>query len=182
MNWINTITLFAASILIVFCEAYLPMLRRIVGAQIDLLPALIVYASLYAGLATTAALAFVAGLSFDSLSANPLGITVIPLLLCGILIYVVRELILRDQTFAQVILGTAASLITPILVLLILLTMHRKPLVGFGTAWQLAVMTIAGAIATPIVFVCFGYLNRLFGYREVTSTSFRPDREIRRGR
>ena len=122
------------------------------------------------------------GLLFDSLSANPLGITVLPLLLCGLLIHGSRELILRDQTFAQVVLGFGASLLTPILVLLLLLTTRHEPLFGWGTLWQIMVMSVGGAVATPIVFEIFGLLNRLFGHAASGPSSFRPDREIRRGR
>ena len=49
------------------------------GAQIDLLPALMVYAALNAGLPTVALLAVFGGLWFDTLSANPLGISILPL-------------------------------------------------------------------------------------------------------
>ena len=43
------------------------------------------------------------GLWFDSLSANPLGVSVLPLFLVGLAIHLNRELILRDQAFAQVV-------------------------------------------------------------------------------
>ncbi|HVV00683.1 MAG TPA: hypothetical protein VHH88_04930 [Verrucomicrobiae bacterium] len=182
MNWINTILVLLAALLAVFWEAAFPGLRHLLGAQIDLLPALMVYASLYAGIATVALLAVCGGLWFDSLSANPFGVSVLPLLFCGILIYAARELLLREETFAQVVLGMAASLATPLMVLVMLLSAGHRPLAGWGTIWQLIVMTAAGAVASPVFCACFGYLNQLLGYAEVTTTSFRPDREIRRGR
>jgi cell shape-determining protein MreD len=127
-------------------------------------------------------LAVSGGLWFDSLSANPLGITVLPLFLSGLAIHINRELILRDQTFAQLVLGFAASLTTPLLTILLLLTTRHQPLFGWGTLWQLIVMSVGGAVATPVCFELFGWLNRSFGYTPTTQTSFRPDREIRRGR
>ena len=48
------------------------------------------------------------GLWFDSLSANPLGITILPLLAIGFVIQLRRDLILRDQSFAQFVIGVAA--------------------------------------------------------------------------
>jgi rod shape-determining protein MreD len=182
MNWLNTIILFLATVLAVYWEAAFSGLRHILGAQVDLLPALVVYASLYGSLRTVLMVAAGGGLLFDSLSANPLGITVLPLFLCGLAIHSGRELILRDQTFAQAVLGYAASLVTPILVLLMLLTTHHEPLFGWGTIWQIMVMSLGGAIATPIIFELFGFLNRLFGHAASGPSSFRPDREIRRGR
>jgi len=182
MSWLNTIILLLVTVLAVYWEAAFSGLRHLLGAQVDLLPALVVYASLYGSVATVCMVAAGGVLLFDSLSANPLGISVLPLLLCGLLIHGSRELILRDQTFAQVVLGYGASLITPIVVLLLLLTTRQEPLFGWGTFWQIAVMSVGGAIATPVVFEIFGLLDRLFGHAASGPSSFRPDREIRRGR
>jgi rod shape-determining protein MreD len=182
MNWLNTIILLLATLLVVYWEAAFGGLRQMLGAQADLLPALVVYASLYGSIVTLSMVALGGGLLFDSLSMNPLGISVLPLFLGGVLIHSSRELILRDQTFAQVILGFAASLITPVLVLLMLLTTRHQPLFGWGTFWQLTVMSVGGAVATPIFFELFGFLNRIFGHTGPSQSSFRPDREIRRGR
>ena len=91
--------------LAVFCESAFDGFRNLLGAQIDLLPALVVYAALSAGLPTVTLVAVLGGLFFDSLSANPLGITVMPLFVVGFLINMQRELILRDQLFAQTVLG-----------------------------------------------------------------------------
>jgi hypothetical protein len=55
-------------------------------------------------------------------------------------------------------------------------------LLGWGTLWQLAVMSVGGAVATPLLFWLFSFLNQFLGYKPVTQSSFRPDREIRRGR
>jgi hypothetical protein len=55
-------------------------------------------------------------------------------------------------------------------------------LFGWGTLWQIIVMSVGGAIATPIIFELFGFFNRLFGHAASGPSSFRPDREIRRGR
>ena len=105
MNWLNTIAILLIAFLVVFLESYFRGLRNLVGAQIDLLPALMVYASLSAGISTVALLATLGGLWFDSLSANPLGITVLPLLVIGLLIHSGRDMILREQRYAQFMLG-----------------------------------------------------------------------------
>ena len=182
MNWLNTIFIVLATILAVFWEAAFSGIRHIVGAQVDLLPALIVYAALYGNIAIVGTIAVIGGLSFDSLSANPLGISVLPLFLCGWFINSIRDLVLRDQTFAQFVIGYCASSATPVITLVLLLTTGKQPLFGWGTAWQLLVMSIGGAIATPVIFEAFALMDRVFGYRRSTETSFRPDREIRRGR
>ena len=182
MNWLNTILILGAALLAVFWEAAFNGLRFLLGAQLDLLPALMVYAALTTGIATVAMLAVFGGLAFDALSANPLGISVLPVFVVGLSIHVNRDLILRDQVFAQVVLGLAASAATQVLALVMLLTTGHNPLIGWGTLWQLVVMSLGGAVATPVCFEIFGWLNRTLIHGRVSETSFRPDREIRRGR
>jgi rod shape-determining protein MreD len=182
MNVLNTILIFAAAYLAVFGEAVLPGLRHLLGAQVDLLPAIMVYAALNANLTVVAALAVSGGLWFDALSANPLGITILPLFVVGFVIFSQREFILRKLSFAQMVLGTVASAIAPVLTVLLLLTGGKEPLLGWGSLWQWMVMTAGGAVATPLIFALFDWCHRAFGYQPRTETSFRPDREILRGR
>ncbi len=182
MNWLNQLLILGAAFLAVFWETAFNGVRHLLGAQVDLLPPLMVYASLCAGLNTVVLLALLGGLWFDSLSANPLGVSVLPLFMIGLAIYAKRELILREQTFAQVVLGLAASVAAPVLTLLLLLTTGHTPLLGWGSLWQLVVMGLGGAVATPLCFILFGWLQRTLVHRRVSEPSFRPDREIRRGR
>jgi cell shape-determining protein MreD len=182
MNWLHAVLVLGAAFLAVFWESAFGGVRHLLGAQVDLLPPLMVYAGLCTGITTVTLLAFCGGLWFDSLSANPLGVTVLPLFAVGLAIHLKRELILRDQTFAQLVLGLGASAAAPMLKLLLLFTMGRPPLLGWGTLWQLLVLSVGGAIATPICFELFGWLQRTLVHHGATETSFRPDREIRRGR
>ena len=78
MNWVATIILLAVAFLAVYFEASFNELRRLIGVQIDLLPSLMVYAGLSHGLGMVALLAVCGGLWFDALSANPLGVSVLP--------------------------------------------------------------------------------------------------------
>src|SRR2546423_6185349 len=178
----KTILVLLLAFLAAFWEAAFNGIRHWLGAQIDLLPALMVYASLHTGIVTVSLLAVLGGLWFDSLSANPLGLSVLPLFAAGLLIYISRDLIMREQTFAQCTLGLAASLLVPVCVLLLLLTTGHEPLFGWGTLWQLIIMGLGGAIATPVIFEVFAWLERILGYAGPSEPSFRPDREIRRGR
>jgi hypothetical protein len=176
---LHTILVLLAAYVLVFAQA---SLNGLLGVQIDLLPALMVQASLTTGPATVALLALCGGLWFDSLSANPLGLSVLPLAGIGAVILARRDLILREQAFAQVVLGLAASFAAPAATLVMLLTTGRAPMLGWGTPWQLLVLTAAGGAATPALFWLIGLLTQTFGYREANLPSFRPDREIRRGR
>jgi rod shape-determining protein MreD len=182
MNFLQTILILAAAFLAVFGEATLPVLHHWLGAQVDLLPVLMVYAALNADIATVSLLAVLGGLWFDALSANPLGISILPLFAVGFVIYLRRDLILRELSFAQLVLGTMASAIVPVLSILLLLTAGKQPLLGWGSIWQWLVMTAGGAAATPFVFALFNWCNRSLGYQPRIEPGFRPDREIRRGR
>jgi rod shape-determining protein MreD len=182
MTWPSSLFVLVGAFLAVFCEAWFNGVRHLLGAQIDLLPALMVYAGLRTDLITVTLTAFLGGLLFDSLSANPMGVTVLPLFAIGLAIFVNREFILRDQPFAQMVLGLAASAAAQAMSLLVLLTTGHKPMLGWGTLWQWVVVSVGGAIATPICFELFARLHRALVYSGDIQSSFRPDREIRRGR
>ena len=178
----HTMLILVAALLVAFAEAAIEGPRRWLGAQVDLLPALMVYAALRTNLVTMVLLAGFGGLCFDALSANPAGVTMLPLFLVGLALHVRRELILRDQPFAQFVLGLGAGAIVPALTLLLLLTCGFAPLVGWGSLWQICVMSLGCGALTPLVFKAFNLCHGALSYRPNTQTSFRPDRDIRRGR
>jgi cell shape-determining protein MreD len=182
MNQPNTSLIYVTAFLAVLGEASLPGFRYWLGAQVDLLPALMVYTALHTNLTQVACLAVLGGLWFDSLSANPLGITILPLFAVGFVIFLKRDLILRDLTFAQIILGAAASALVPFLSVMMMLSAGQSLLLGWGSLWQWLVLTAGGGGATPLLFALFRWFNQAFGYKVRTESSFRPDREIRRSR
>ncbi len=182
MNAFQTSLILAFAFLAVFAEAALDAPRHWLGAQVDLLPGLMVFTALNAGLPTIAMLAIFGGLWFDTLSANPLGISILPLLAIGWPVYLRRDLILRDLPFAQLVLGAAASAAMPLVTILMLLSGSQEPLIGWGSLWQLIVMTAGGAAATPLIFALMNWCNHALGYQVRTETSFRLDREIQRSR
>lgn len=182
MTWPASIFVLLATYLAVYCEAAFGGVRHFLGAQVDLLPSLMVYAALCTDITTVAFMAVLGGLWFDSFSANPFGVTVLPLFAVGLMLHLYRDLILRDQPFAQATIGLAASAAMPVLTLLVLLTTGHKPMLGWGSLWQWLVMSFGGALATPVCFELFALLHRAFVHQGDIQSSFRPDREIRRGR
>jgi rod shape-determining protein MreD len=182
MNWLHTTLMLLTAFLLVFLEGTFDGLRRMVGVQVDLLPSLMVYASLTCGQVPLALLAFTGGLLYDSLSANPLGISVLPLFLIAFVIQRYRGLLLRDQLFAQLVLGLAASAAAPCLALLLLLNTNQLPVIGWASLWHWLVVSLVGGAVTPLWFEFFDRALRSLSYRSWGETSFRPDREIKRGR
>src|SRR5882672_7671982 len=181
MNFFKPALILSFAFLAVFGEATLSAPRNLLGAQIDLLPALMVYAALNADIVTVSLLAVLGGLWLDSLSANPLGVSILPLMVAGFPIHLRRDLILRGLPFAQLVLGAAASAFVPALTMLILLNGGKQPLIGWGSLWQWIVMTAGGALATPVIFSLFEWCSQALGYKLRTESSFRSDREIHRG-
>jgi hypothetical protein len=104
------------------------------------------------------------------------------LFIVGFPVFLQRDLILREVPFAQSILGGVASAVAPLVTVLLLLTAGKEPLLGWGSLWQWIVMIAGGAIATPVFFTLFDWCDHTLGYQPRTETSFRPDREILRGR
>jgi len=176
------ILILLTAVLAVFAQGAFDGIRHLLGAQVDLLPALMVYTALSCSPVMMMTFAGFGGLMFDTLSVNPLGISVLPLLLIGFLLQLRRDLLLRDQIYAQFTLGLIASALTPVMTVLTLLTLESAPLLGWGSLWQWLVMSVGGAVATPMFFLMFDWLNHALGYQPVVESSFRTDREIRRGR
>jgi len=182
MNWLHTVLLLGVTFLVVFLETTWNGPRSLLGAQVDLLPSLVIYTSLSSGPVALALVALLGGLWFDAMSANPLGLSILPLFAVGFWLQYYRGLILRDQLFAQWVLGFGASAAAPVLTLLLLLNTEKQPLLGWFSLWQWLVMAILGGLFTPVWFLVLDWLMRALSYREVESSSFRPDREIKRGR
>ncbi len=182
MNWFNTIAILAVAYLAVFFQATFNEMRTLLGVQVDLLPSLMVYASLSGNIVTVLLLAVLGGLWFDSLSMNPLGTSVLPLFLLGLLFQRSREFILREQPFAQWILGACAGAAVPLLSVLFLLNTNVQPLVSWLSLWQWMVLAAVSGLMTPVWFFCFDWIGTALNYTAVGETSFRPDRQIKRGR
>ena len=73
MNWLNISVILVMAWVLIFVQSAFNSLRELLGAQIDLLPALMVYTALSARLAGVTLVAIAGGLAFDALSANPTG-------------------------------------------------------------------------------------------------------------
>ena len=182
MNVLNTILIFAVAFLAVFGEAALPGLRHLLGAQVDLLPVLMVYAALNANLPTVAALAILGGLWFDALSANPLGVTILPLFAVGFVDFFAARIDPARTVLCATVLGTdcqrrgaGADRAAPA---------DRRQSAAARLGFALAMARDDGRRRGRDAgdFRAVQLVNRAFGYQPRTETSFRPDREILRGR
>ena len=182
MIWFNTIAILLVAYLAVFAQATCNEFRHLLGVQIDLVPSLVVYAAISGGTASFTLVALCGGLWMDALSANPLGISLLPLFLAGLVIHQFRELILRQQPYAQFILGACATAAVPLLTLMLLTTARVQPPLGWFSLWQWIAMSVMGGAVTPLWFTVFDYIGETFNYRPLGESSFRTDRQIKRSR
>ncbi len=185
MSRINLILILMAALLCVYVQTAFQGVRNLINAQFDLLPALMAYVALSADLVAVSLLAVIGGILFDTLSANPLGVSILPLFFIGVFLQFRHDLILRDMTYAQFVVGCCVSASMPLMTLLGLWLLGERPLVGLVTLWQWLVMTLAGGMATPLFFRLFDRLDQALNYS--TAPAFnesmaRSNREIKRGR
>lgn len=182
VNWPRLFSILFVAYVAVFSQSHFALTRHAVGAQVDALPSLLVYTGLTAGLPAVVAAAVVSGLWVDCLSANPLGLSMIPLALTGLLSHAFRGILLREDFGTQYLMGLAASAAVPLLTLGLLVVAGEEPLYGGWFAWRWLAGAAIGGGFMPLFFTAFARLDRALNYRPEPSPGFRPDREIDRGR
>jgi rod shape-determining protein MreD len=178
----NLVALGLMSYLAVFLAARFHGFRMLTGAQFDFLPGLVVVAAMMHGISAVLVVSITGGLLFDSLSSNPLGVTTLVLATVGTFVYLNRDLLLRDQTYPQFIVGAGASAAAPVMSYIAVSGFGMHPLIDWTSLWVWFVMAVTGALTTPIWFSVFQKVDRALHYQVVPESSFRPDREIQRGR
>ena len=166
----------------IFVQASSEGVRHLLGAQIDFIPGLLVYLALTHTPRVIIFTAVTAGALHDSLTAGPLGISILPLAVVGSAVHLYQTLILREQQYAQVSLRMAASAAVPAFSVMLLLLVGEHPLLGWGSIWQWMVMTLAGGFATPLWFGIFGRIERALSHPSIPEVALREDRQIERGR
>lgn len=182
MNWLPVFLLFLAVWLAVFVQTQFSMLTEWLGMAPSLIPALIVHAALSHSWPVMLGVVLFAGLGLDSLSPMKVGFHFLPLLALGMAIQTRQHLILRDQSYARIFLGLAAGTFVPLATLLLLTISDRPVISGWVTGWQLLFSGLFNAIACPICFAIFDWLESVLGDPRPVESSFRPDRQIIRGR
>jgi rod shape-determining protein MreD len=182
MNWPRILIILGVAYLAVFAQSRFAILRHTLGAQIDLLPALVVYTGLTCPIPTVTTVALLCGLSYDSLSAHPLGFSLLPLAAVGLAAHAARETLLRHNPWTQYLLGLAACGVVPLITLALLVLTGMDPLYRGWFAWRWGVSAALSAAFTPLCFCLFAKLDAALNYPAQPTLAFRPDREIDRGR
>ncbi len=181
-NWVALTVFVATGYAVAFAEGRVTTLRDLTGAQVDLLPGLMVYAAMAYRMEVVLGCAFLFGLLYDSLSANVLGTSFIALSVIGLAASRFRELLLSDQFITHWILGVIGSALAPVLSLVVLNLEGMPPLLGLSSLWQWAIMIAGGGLMTPVWFKLFNQLDDASRFKEMPESAFRTDRQIARGK
>jgi len=182
MNKAMMFLILVAGFLGVFVQAAWDLPRNLFGAPINFLPPLLVFAAFRSDVITISLLAGLGGLWTDALSANPFGVSVLPLFWVGLALHHWRDLILQELVYARFVVGLFASAVVPLLTVLAIMTMGRRTVVSWALLWQWLVAVVIGGLLTPLCFWVLDMAHERLFPRPVEPPSFRPDREIKRGR
>ena len=170
-----------ATALILFAQGRGLLTERILGTRIDLLPSLLVHAAWRGGFAVGTAFAAIAGLLLDTLSATPLGTSLVTLVLASLPLHATRELVARERPRVQALAGGCVAAIFHSLSLALLVLLGREPNAGWITVAHLGVLVALNALLSPILFRVFDRLEFHLTYKEIPEEAVREEVEIKRG-
>lgn len=182
MSWIPLISLFVAAWLATYAQTQFPVVRLALGIPFSILPALAAYAAMNHSILITTIFTVLTALGMDSLSANRFGVSVLPLFLFGFIAHIRRHVLLQDQRYTQFWLGFTGGILVPLGTLALLFLGQREPISGPATLLQLVLLGLLNGLVCPALFWFFDRIHQAFDYQPLPVPSFRPDREIKRGR
>ena len=145
-------TILLTTLVVIFLQAACELPRNLFGAQIDPLPALMLATALRAPLFSISALAILGPLWQSSLSSDPLGINILPLLTLGLLVHLGQNRLAYHAAGPRFTLGAIAGVIMPVMILTLLLFTGYQPMFGWYSLWQW-IVGIIGSGLLALVFV-----------------------------
>lgn len=152
MKGFFTFTVLLTTLVVIYLQAACELPRNLFGAQIDPLPALMLATALRAPLFSITALAILGPLWQSSLSSDPLGINILPLLTLGLLVHLGQNRLAYHAAGPRFTLGAIAGAIMPVMILTLLLFTGYQPMFGWYSLWQW-IVGIIGSGLLALVFV-----------------------------
>lgn len=168
--------------ILVYTESVLDPLRNLLRAQPDLMPGLLLYAWLNSGPSWILLLAIWAGLCTCGVSQTPFAVTVLSLVAAGLIVFTNRSVLVRELVLTQVILGFGAGVAVTLFQWVMLASTGYKSATVWQVVWPALVTGLGCGLLAPAAWALLERLGSALAYREQTQPSFRPDREILRGR
>lgn len=177
------LTLLLGVYFLIFLQSHWQMPRLWLGFQPDLTPALMVFVGLTMGAGYVSSIALMSGLWLDSLSANPFGMSILPLFLVGWIVFCFRKKIMAVEFMAQIYLGILGGLIVFLLQLTLLILLSFNPLIG----WEMIFLAMLNAffcgLAVPFFYLLHKWFKSLFSHSSHEPNKWRNNnRQIVRGK
>ena len=154
-----------------FIQSYWHWPRLLLGFQPDLTPAFLVFVGMTMGAGYVSSMALATGLWLDSLSANPFGISVLPLFFVGWVVFCVREKIMTREFMAQIYLGIIAGLIVFLFQLILLRIFSVNPMIG----WEMVFWSLLNAFFCGLFVPLLTLSHKAFG-RWFSHPSYEPNK------
>ena len=179
MKHFFTLTILLTALGAIFFECACGIPRNLTGAQIDPLPALMIVVALRSPVLAITALAIMGSLWQSSISADPLGISMLPLFLLGMTVHLNKRRISSHHPGQRFALGAIAGAIVPALTLGLLLLTSQQPLVGWYSLWQWAVGILGSGLLALIFSPWIEWLDRTVEEQPLTAPYDTTTRIIR---
>ena len=149
----NTLIAIAGILIAAALQARLPMLWW----RVELLPALVAYAALTMHRRRALALALIAGLTQDALSAAPFGISALAYGISAVVATSLRDALDRDLPWMQWSAGALTSIIASIIAFFAIG-------ISFGNLFKMLMVASVAGMATVALFFVLDYARLAWGF------------------
>ncbi|MGD1019746.1 MAG: rod shape-determining protein MreD [Verrucomicrobiia bacterium] len=153
----NTLIAIAGILIAVALQARMPTLWWLGGVHAELLPALVAYAALTTHRRRALALALVAGLTQDALSAAPFGISALAYGIAAIVTTGLREALDRDLPWMQWSAGALISMTGSIIAFFAVG-------ISFGNVLKMFMAASLAGLVTVVIFFVLDYARLAWGF------------------
>jgi rod shape-determining protein MreD len=153
----NTLIAIAGILIAAALQARLPMLWWLGGVRVELLPALVAYAALTMHRRRALALALIAGLTQDALSAAPFGISALAYGISAVVATSLRDALDRDLPWMQWSAGALTSIIASIIAFFAIG-------ISFGNLFKMLMVASVAGMATVALFFVLDYARLAWGF------------------
>ena len=168
---------------LIFLQSHWQVPRLWLGFQPDLTPALMVFVGLTMGAGYVSSIALMSGLWLDSLSANPFGMSILPLFLVGWIVFCFRKKIMAVEFMAQIYLGILGGILVFLLQLTLLKLLSFNPLIGWGMVFFAMLNAFFCGLAVPFFYLLHKWFKSLFSHSSHEPNKWRNNnRQIVRGK
>jgi rod shape-determining protein MreD len=152
----NTLIAIAGILIAAALQARMPTLWWLGGVRLEFLPALVAYASLTMPRRRAVAVALVAGMMQDALSAAPFGLSALAYGISALLMTGLRDALDRDMPWVQLGAGALPSAAAAVVAFFVIG-------VSFGAVFKMVVVASISGIIAGILFFILDYTRLAWG-------------------